>query len=141
MIDIESKVFDTVYNAITSQYPECSVYGEYVESSATFPAVTVTESNNEYYRRTGTEPTPENHALIRYEINVYSDKQQESKAECKGILTVADEAMKSLGFVKNEQRRLPNVDRTLYRMYARYEAVVSQPQTINGDTVYHVYRR
>ena len=140
MIDIENKVFDTVYNAVTAQHPDCTVLGEYVETVASFPAVQITMTDLEDYRRTATI-NPENHAITTFEINVYSDKQEGAKSECKSIMATCDDAMHGMNFRRLMMRRVPAVDRTIYRIYARYEAVVAKSVEINGDTVFQINRR
>lgn len=141
MIDVENKVFDTVYNALIAHNPNIKVYGEAVEKSATFPAVTVAETDNYPYRLSETEAEIENHAILIYEINAYSNKQNDSKLECKAIIKVADQAMREMGFRRLLCRRTPNMDRTIYRIYARYEAIVSKAYEEDGNTVYKISRR
>ncbi len=141
MIDIEDKVQDTVFNALTTAFPGIAVYGEAVERSAVFPAATVWETDNRPYRPSETEASTENNAVVTYEINVYSNLQNGAKLQAKAIIAVADSAMQGLGFRRLLRRRIANLDRTIYRMYARYEAVVSQPYEENGNTVYKINRR
>ena len=46
MIDIESLVFDTVYNALIQQYPNANITAGYDEKTAVFPAVLIREVGN-----------------------------------------------------------------------------------------------
>ncbi len=141
MIDIEDKIQDAVFNALTTAFPGIAVYGEAVEKSAVFPAATIWETDNRPFRQTETEPTTENNAVVTYEINVYSNLQNGAKLQAKAIIAEADRVMQDLGFRRLLRRRIANLDRTIYRMYARYEAVVSQPYEENGNTVYKINRR
>lgn len=141
MIDVENKVFDTVYNALIAYNEDICVYGQATEVSASFPAVTIWETDNYGYRRTETEASTENHVVVTYEVNVYSNLQNGSKQECKAVLDVADTAMRGMGFRRILRRRVANIDRTIYRMYARYEAIVSAPYESDGDTIYKISRR
>ena len=141
MIDIESKVFDTVYTAVITAFPKARIDAGYVEMSATFPAVTVTETNSVPVRNTNTDNCSENFTRVYYEVNVYSDKPGTAKSEAKAIMEVADEAMKSLKFYRTVFRQLPNQDRTITRMYARYEVIVGRKTDGSGNTVYQFYRR
>ena len=141
MIDIESKVFDTVNTALATYDPTIKVYGEAVEKSAVFPAVTICETDNYGYRRSETEASTENHVVVIYEVNVYSNLQNGAKLQAKNIMAVADSSMRSMGFRRLLRRRVANMDRTIYRMYARYEAVVSAPVVSGKNTVYKISRR
>lgn len=141
MINIESKVFDTVYNAVHAAFPDARIDAGYVESSATFPAISVVETNNVPVRNTNTDDSSENYTRLYYEVNVYSDKADTAKSEVKAIMEVADTAMKSLKFYRTMLHQLPNQDRTIYRMYARYEVIVREFTDDGGNTVYQFYRR
>lgn len=141
MIDIESKVFDTVYNAVTAAFPGTRVDAGYVESSATFPAVSVVETNSVPVRSTNTDDNAEYCARLYYEVNIYSDKQNTAKGEARAIAKVVDDAMQSLKCYRTLMHQLPNQDRTIYRLYMRYE-VIARPLTENGAiTGYQLYRR
>ena len=141
MIDIESKVFQTVYDAVHTAFPSARIDVGYIETSATFPAVSVVETNNVPVMRTNTDDNSENYTRLYYEINIYSDKQGTAKTEAKAIADVVDEAMKSLKCYRTMMRQLPNQDRTLFRLYVRYEVIVGMQDKANGDTLYQFYRR
>lgn len=141
MIDIENKVLSVVREAVLAQYPTASVYGEYVEVPASFPCVTVTEDTNYTYVYTKDEQLAEHHAEVQYAINVYSNKQTGAKLEAKAIINIADNAMQSMKFWRTMTRQVPNVDRTIYRLIARYRAVVGEPTQVGDDLVFHMYQK
>ena len=149
MIDIESLVFDTVYNALIQQYPSANITAGYDEQNAVFPTVVIRETNNQPYRNSATDDCSENHARLTYEIEVISDKENTGRGECKGILNAADTVMQSMKFRRIHKNRPINIDRTRWRQYARYEVIcdkgtqvsrIVDGQTVT-DTVYHMYRR
>lgn len=140
MIDIESAVFSTVYNAVHTAFPNARIDAGYIERSAVFPAVSVVETNNTPVRRTNTDDNSENFTRLAYEVNIYSDKQATAKSEARAIAKVADEAMKSLKFYRTMMHQLPNQDRTIFRLYARYEVVVGIKTAPDGSEVYQFYR-
>ena len=73
----------------------------------------------------------ENHAQVLYEVNVYSNKTSGKKAECKAIIALIDSKMEALGFTRTLMNPVPNEeDATVYRMVARYRAIVSKNKTI-----------
>lgn len=141
MIDIENKVLSVVREAVLAQYPTASVYGEYVEVPESFPCVTVTEDTNYTYVYTKDEQLAEHHAEVQYAVNVYSNKQTGAKLEAKAIMNIADNAMQSMKFWRTMTRQIPNVDRTIYRLIARYRAVVGEPTQVGDDLVFHMYQK
>lgn len=141
MIDIENKVLSVVREAVLAQYPTASVYGEYVEVPASFPCVTVTEDTNYTYVYTKDEQLAEHHAEVQYAVNVYSNKQTGAKLEAKAIMNIADNAMQSMKFWRTMTRQVPNVDRTIYRLIARYRAVVGEPTQVGDDLVFQMYQK
>lgn len=141
MIDIENKVLSVVRGAVLAQYPTASVYGEYVEVPESFPCVTVTEDTNYTYVYTKDEQLAEHHAEVQYAVNVYSNKQTGAKLEAKDIMNIADNAMQGMKFWRTMTRQVPNVDRTIYRLIARYRAVVGEPTQVGDDLVFHMYQK
>lgn len=140
MIDIESKVFTTVYNAVMTAFPNARVDAGYIEQSSTFPAVSVVETNNVPVRSTNTDENSENYTRLYYEVNIYTNTKDTAKTEARAIVKVVDEAMKSLKCYRTMVHQLPNQDRTIFRLYARYEVIVREI-TDGDDTVYQFYRR
>lgn len=141
MIDIENKVLSVVREAVLAKYPTASVYGEYVETPESFPCVTVVEDTNYTYVYTKDEQLMEHQCEVQYSVNVYSDKQTGAKLEARAILAVADEAMQNMKFWRTMSRQVPNVDRTIYRVIARYRAVIGEPTQVGYDLVYKIYQR
>jgi len=125
LIDVENDVFSTVAETLRTAFPGISVYGEYIESPANFPAVTIVEADNRVLTRMRTVKI-ENAASVMYEMNVYSNKASSRKEQAKAIATAADEVFESLGFTRTFREQIPNLkDATIYRIVCRYEAVVA----------------
>lgn len=131
MIDIESEVFNIVSKATRAKYPKIYMTGEYVKSPPSFPCVSLIETDNQIYRNTRDSGSIENHAQVLYEVNVYSNKTSGKKAECKAIIAFIDTQMEALGFTRTLMNPVPNEeDATVYRMVARYRAIVSKEKVI-----------
>ena len=131
MINIENEIFDIVSKKVRSEYPDIYMSGEYVKSPPSFPSVSLIEMDNTVYDITQTSGENENHASLMYEVNVYSNRVTRKKSECKSIITLIDEEMISLGFSRIMLQPIPNMDdATIYRMTARYKAVVSKDKKI-----------
>ena len=131
MINIENEVFTKVSEKVRNKYPDIYLTGEYVKSPPSFPAGSIVEMDNTVYSTTQTCSGNENHASVMYEVNVYSNKTKGKKTECKEIISLIDEEMTSLGFTRTMLQPIPNMDdATIYRMTARYKAVVSKDKII-----------
>lgn len=131
MIDIEAEVFGIVSSDVRLKYPKVYMTGEYVKSPPSFPCVSLIETDNQVYRNTRDSGCIENHAQIQYEVNVYSNRTSGKKAECKEIIFLIDSKMEKLGFTRTFMNPVPNEqDATIYRMIARYRAIVSKNKTI-----------
>lgn len=131
MIDIETEVFSTVSEKVRSKFSKIYMTGEYVKSPPSFPCVSLIEVDNQIYRNTRTSSCIENHVQVMYEVNVYSNKKSGKKAECKSIIGFIDSEMKKLGFTRTMLNPVPNEeDATVYRMVARYRAIVSKEKVI-----------
>ena len=143
MIDVENLVIDTVSKAIKADptYANTEVSSEYTDTPATFPFVSIFEADNSTYQRTQDNDLKEHHTKVMYEINVYSNKTVGKKTDAKKIMEIVDSALQNIKFTRTFKNAIPNKDKTIYRIVARYEAVIGEGKTIDGNTVYQVYRR
>lgn len=124
MIDIENDVFEVVANAVRAEYPDAYITGEYNDSPATFPAVTIFEGDNSIVDRMRTENI-ENAASVMYEINVYSNRVNGRKAEAKEISNLIDDVLTSRGFTRMTRTQVPNLaNAKIFRIVSRYRAYV-----------------
>lgn len=138
MISPESFVFSKIAGILRAEYPNIFVSGEFVDSPAKFPAVTIIEADNSVYQRMRTT-TIENAAQLMYEVNVFSNKTGYKKSEAKAIMDTIDEQFAALGFTRTMCNPVSNLqDATIYRMVARYEGVVV-PEQIGVDENLRVY--
>lgn len=132
MIDIESELFDILSKKIEEKYPTSYITGEYLKSPPNFPCISIIEIDNNVLDRTRTTETIENHAQVLYEVNVYSNKANGKKQECKKIISLVDKELQKLGFTRTILSPVPNEDKnkSIYRIVARYRAIVSKNKTI-----------
>lgn len=131
IIDIENEVFNTVATEVRTKYPDIYMVGEYVKTPPKFPCVSLVEMDNQSYQSTEDSGSSENHAVLMYEINVYSNKTVGKKSECKAIAALIDERMLALGFARTMLQPIPNLDdATIYRMVSRYSAIISKNKVI-----------
>lgn len=136
MLDIENDVFDTVAAELRSQHAGISVSGQFVDTPANFPAVTIVEADNRIFERMRTRRI-ENAVRVMYEVQIFSNKASGKKAEAKEIANTADGVFASLGFTRTMRSQVANLkDATIYRIVCRYEAVVGE----NGENKYLIYQ-
>ena len=146
MIDIESLVFDTVYNQLIQLHSDANITAGYDEKRESHTTVIIREVGNVPYAFGNTDACAENYSRVTYEIEVECDKQNTARSECKAILNDADTIMQSMKFRRIHKNRPLSIDRSKFRQYARYEAIVGKPVTINAGeqnekTVFQMYRR
>lgn len=131
MIDVENEIFSAVSEVVRAAYPKVFMTGEYVKSPSSFPCVSLVEISNAVYRNSSTTTVEENHAAVTYEVNVYSNKSKGKKAECREIVNVIDRKLAEIGFTRMMLEPVLNMeDATIYRMVARYRAIVSKEKII-----------
>lgn len=146
MIDIESMVFDTVYNRVSAQFPEADIGSGYDEKTAGHLVLVLRQTSNVPYKQSATDDCAENHARVVFEAEAVSDKEGTARSECKKLLGFVDGIMQGMKFRRIYMDDPVNIDRTRYRQYARYEVIVGKPVvydagTANERTVYQMYRR
>lgn len=140
MIDIENQVIDLVTRKVRETYPNIFITGEYVRAPSSFPAIAIEEKDNQVWRNGRDSVEIENFAEVMYEVNVWSNKTFGNKAEAKEIAKVVDDAMKGLGFTRRMLNPIPNLeDATIYRLVARYRAVVGYDEEHPEN--YVIYKR
>lgn len=73
-----------------------------------------------------------------YEVEIYSNKTEGKKAECKTLAAAVDAILATKGFTRIMLEPLPNLaDDSIYRMTGRYRAIISEP----SDGNFTVYKR
>lgn len=141
MIDIEYPLFDTFQSQLSVLHPEANITAGYDEKRVVSPTVIFRETGNVPYQRGNTDDCAENFTRLTIEIEVVSDKVGTARSECKVILNDSDAIMQSMKFRRIYKSRPLNLNRNEYRQYARYEVIVGKPVTVDGNTVYQMYRR
>lgn len=126
MIDAENFIFNRLANVLRGAYPGIWVVGEYIDVPADFPAVSIVESDNSVLTRQSTLNI-ENAVSVMYEVNVYSNLARGRKQQAKAIMAALDEEFSKMNFVRISCNPISNLqDATIYRMVARYEAVIDK---------------
>lgn len=126
MLDIESIIFDAVAKSLRTEFTGIFVSGDNVAAPTSFPAAAIVEEDNTDYERSMDAPDAENHVVLMYQVDAYSNKTKGRKAETKAIMSNIDATMKGFGFVRIASSPMNNMDNSIYRMVARYRAVVGK---------------
>lgn len=130
MVDIENEICNLVSAALHAEFPNITVYSKSVLSPSEFPSVSIEEGDNYTYLSTMDSSGVENHASVMYEVNIYSNKVNRQKSECKEIFAVLDKLLISKGFVRTMRKPVSMDDATKYRITVRYKAVVGKDKQI-----------
>lgn len=130
MIDIENYVFTKVKDSIGT---DAGMSSTYERSPKSFPHIQLEMTDCSVYERGIDSGRLENFANTKFEINIYSNKANGKKVECKALAHKVDDVMSGLGFIRKFFYTTPNVaDMTIYRMTMRYEGVVGRDNYIYG---------
>lgn len=140
MIDIESFLFSRIAGVLRSSYEGIFVSGEYVDSPAKFPAVTIVESDNSVLQKMRTAaPNLENAVSLMYEVNIYTNTEGFKKSEAKDILETVDSEFSKLGFTRTMSNPISNLqDAKIFRIIARYEGI-AYPEHSGSDQIVRIY--
>ena len=122
MIDCENEVYTRIARVLRDKFPGINIAGEYVNAPSNFPHVSITQSDNSVVseQMTGSAEM----AQVMFEINIYSNKADGRKTECKSIAKVIDDVMFKMNFKRMALTPIPNMeDATIYRIVARYRVM------------------
>ena len=126
MIQPENYIFDIISKALKAAHNGIVVSGEYVNIPASFPAVTVIESDNRVYERMRTT-TIENAVSLMYECNIYANRAGYKKQDANAILQTLSDTFERIGFTRTFCNPIANLqDATIYRIVVRFQGVCDE---------------
>lgn len=128
MTQIENEIFTELYTLLTTEYSGIYVTGEYAPVPDRFPCVYIYEADNYTVSLDGSNKGEVSATM--FEINVFSNLQNGKKSECKKIIKTIDDYLTLRGFVRTMCSQVPNIDTSVFRMTARYQA------SLFNDTIY-----
>ena len=124
MIDNEQLVYDRVSTALRTAVDGIFVIGvELTDTPPRFPAVSVIQSNSSVNERYSTFEKVDNVAAEEYKFDIYSNLEnfKDAKQQTKEILAVIDGVMSDLFYIRSFCQPIPNADRKITRLVARYK--------------------
>ena len=126
MIDVEAAVFNRVAEKFDIAYPNGTRVSEPIDAPASFPCMSLVEADNATYTGSLDAEKTEHDAWLMYELNVYSNLASGAKQQCKEIIALVDDELLAMGFARTFCHQTKNADTKIYRMTARYRAVISE---------------
>lgn len=126
MIDVEAAVFNRVAEKFDIAYPNGTRVSEPIDAPASFPCMSLVEADNATYTGSLDAEMMEHDAWLMYELNVYSNLASGAKQQCKEIIALVDDELLAMGFTRTFCHQTKNADTKIYRMTARYRAVISE---------------
>lgn len=127
MIDIYDRVFGIVYDAARSVNASVAVQDAYIGEPPSFPCVTVLETDNSTAARIIGSRARENAARVTYQIEVYSDKNDTRRTECRSIMAAISDALIANNFERELLYATPNYrDARVYRLTARFRVIADK---------------
>lgn len=128
MIDIENELFTSLKKAVPNTVSMSSIYER---TPSSFPHIQFWENSDSINERWIDSGRIENYADKTFEVNIYSNKNAERKAECKKLMAIVDDVLTGKGLVRTFCRPTPNLeDMTVFRITARYSCSVSADKVI-----------
>lgn len=129
MINIFNEVFTAFDNALTSYDSKISTSSVYINAPSKYPFASLEEIDNSVYEYSSDSCDIENHAVVDYEVNIYTQNPKK-KSKADAMADVVDTLFKSLGFRRLSKNPIQNQEETTYRIVLRYSGVVSKDKVI-----------
>lgn len=130
MIDIYNQVYTKIAEMLEDKYPEAELRDELTFAPNYFPCVCVEEADN--YMVNSDNINREHAARVMYEVNIFTNKLSGRRTEARAILSLIDELLVRYNFTRKVTTPLSINENTMYRLFARYEAVVDENNEIYG---------
>lgn len=132
MIDIEAKVFDACARAVLEVYPDAFTTSENVAAPASFPAVSIIETNNYTDTTRNDSSREENASVVTYDVKVFSNLRSGAKRQAKEIAQIIDGVLQPLNFNRTYMNRAESPSNSaVFSVSMRYVASVSKDGIIS----------
>lgn len=125
--DVENQIFTECEAAIRRVDPDVLCKGAEEYRPPSLPFASIVEDFCAVYSATADSACRENHTLLRYRVDVYTNDTAGKKARCKRIMAAVREYFGEIGFYRTLCQPIPNLsDPDVYRMTATFEAVMDK---------------
>ena len=127
MIDKENEVFTRVAEAVAAEFPDANIDSSYQPVPSGFPHVSLYQYDSYTPRELQDNRLLPKYEAIYFEAQVYSNKTEGRKQECKKIMEIICDTMSRMNLRRTILTPVPNQnDSSIYRMTARFEGVASE---------------
>lgn len=124
MNSIENELYTELRELMKISNPECHLTSETLVSTKKLPLIEFHEMDNYTAIHLLDTSNKEKFSEVLFEVNVYSNKLNGKKTECKNLLKIVDSFMIARNFIRTFKRELPTLDTNIYRITAHYRAIV-----------------
>lgn len=128
MIDYSNEIFNTVATSLRPLYTDIQVVGEYVESPARFPTVTVDEIQNVPVHLDGATENKYARVVYRSQVFCNGEGKRQRAREIHGDL---DKVLMGMGLYAKTYSTTPAIyNSEIYCITATYEGVIGKDGVI-----------
>lgn len=122
MIDVESYIFERVFNKLNKAYPSIAITDEELYTPPHLPCVSVVLADSSRYEEGNDSSGKENFTTIMVECSVYTEGKNKKKLG-KEIFGVLDNEMAAIGLNRTSYNVLTQYNSSINRIVARYTAI------------------
>lgn len=123
MVDYSNEIFSAVAENLRSVYPGIQVVGEYVETPAKFPTVTLDEIRNVPSHLDSA--VTNKYARVTYRVQVFCNAVSGKRTQARKIYDTLDQILMSMGLYAKTYTTTPAIyNSEVYCITATYEAVI-----------------
>ena len=123
MISYCNEICDAVAKNLRSLYPAIHVVGEYANTPAVFPTVTIDEISNVPVHLDSA--VRNKYARVTYRVQVFCNTETGKRQQARRIYDTVDQTLMSLGLYAKTYTTTPAIyNAEIYCITATYEAVV-----------------
>ena len=134
MTDIENIIINRIDTALETAGYKDILGSTYEDVPASFPWVFFEQSDCYEHLNQHNSSRANNFETVVFEADIYSNKNNGAKAECKAIEQIIDAEMVSLGFARTTAQPMkPTSEMYKARLFARYRGVVD-----SNKYIYHI---
>lgn len=123
-------VYTYVRNAIVASHSGAYVTGRREPVTKTFPAVRVIEMNRVRTQEFATLANDDDQYVSTFEVEIFSNKQNNALEEAYSVLDTVESAFKRLGYFEIFSEPIDNIDPSIFRVVARFTRQIGMADTI-----------
>ena len=132
MRSVEEELYNIIATALRTQFSGIFVTGEAVNAPPHFPCVAFYEEDNYTMHDALDSGSEERCAILRYRLDVYSDKAGGKKGEAKDIVSFVESYLYARNFTRDSRMPLNDMGDTIFHMIGTYRVVT------DGEAFYRI---